>query len=107
MVTSDTITNNITHINQDTVSFQVANKLLEFLLKLREVGYPSHLTDVAKNGLKCNVHADEADRMVSVLPELVLMQSSNLQVQFLHLSVDGNCQILVIPYLCKAKEKRT
>ena len=61
----------------DIVSFQVANKLLEFLLKLRELGYPSHLTDVAKNGLKCNVHADQADRMVSESPKVMLMQSSN------------------------------
>ena len=67
----------------DTVSFQVANKLLEFLLKLRELGYPSHLTDVAKNGLKCNVHADQVDRMVSESPKVMLMQSSNLQLQTL------------------------
>ena len=63
---------------QDTVFFQVANKLLEFLLKLRELGYPSHLTDIARNGLQCNVHADEADRMVSESPEIVFMQLSNL-----------------------------
>ena len=63
---------------QDTVFFQVANKLLEFLLKLRELGYPSHLTDIARNGLQCNVHADEADRMVSESPEMVFMQLSNL-----------------------------
>ena len=60
---------------QDTVSFQVANKLLELLLKLRELGYPSHLTDVVKNGLKCNVHADQVDRMVSESPKVMLMQS--------------------------------
>ena len=64
---------------QDTVSLQVANKLLDFLLKLRELGYPSHLADIAKNGLKCNVHADEADRMVSMSPK---MQSSNVQLHF-------------------------
>ena len=63
---------------QDDVFFQVANKLLEFLLKLRELGYPSHLTDIARNGLQCNVHADEADRMVSESPEIVFMQLSNL-----------------------------
>ena len=63
---------------QDDVFFQVANKLLEFLLKLRELGYPSHLTDIARNGLQCNVHADEADRMVSESPEMVFMQLSNL-----------------------------
>ena len=56
------------------VSLQVANKLLDFLLKLRELAYPSHLTDVAKNGLKCNVHADEADRMVSVSPEVNILE---------------------------------
>lgn len=67
---------------QDTVFFQVANKLLEFLLKLRELGYPSHLTDIVKNGLQCNVHAEEADRMVSESPEVILMQPSNLQIQF-------------------------
>ena len=44
------------------------------------MGYPSHLTDVAKNGLKCNVHGDEVDRMVSESPEVVLMQLSNLQL---------------------------
>ena len=66
----------------DTVSFQVANQLLDFLLKLRELGYPSHLTDVAKNGLKCNVHTDESDKMVSVSPEVILMLPSNLQLQF-------------------------
>ena len=63
---------------QDDVFFQVANKLLEFLLTLRELGYPSHLTDIARNGLQCNVHADEADRMVSESPEMVFMQLSNL-----------------------------
>ena len=67
---------------QDTVSFQVANQLLDFLLKLRELGYPSHLTDVARNGLKCNVHADEADKMVSESPEVILMLPSNLQLQW-------------------------
>ena len=43
---------------------QVANKILEVLLKLRELGYPSHLEEIAKDGLKCN--NKEADRMVSV-----------------------------------------
>ena len=62
---------------QDDVFFQVANKLLEFLLKLRELGYPSHLTDIARNGLQCNAHADEADRMVSESPEIVFMQHNN------------------------------
>ena len=68
---------------QDAVFFQVANKLLEFLLKLRELGYPSHLTDIARNGLQCNVHADEADRMVSESPEIVFMLPSNLRVHIL------------------------
>ena len=71
---------------QDTVFFQVANKLLEFLLKLRELGYPSHLTDIAKNGLQCNVHAEEADRMVSESPEVILMQPSNLKFNSLRFS---------------------
>ena len=43
---------------------QVANKILEVLLKLRELGYPLHLAEAAKNGLKCNTK--EADRMVGV-----------------------------------------
>ena len=38
--------------------------MLEVLLKLRELGYPSHLAEVAKNGLKCD--NKEADGMVSV-----------------------------------------
>ena len=60
--------------------FQVANKLLECLLKLREMGYPSHLTDVARNGLKCNVHVYEADQMVS---EVISYNPPNLQISFL------------------------
>ena len=43
---------------------QMANRILEVLLKLRELGYPSHLAEVAKNGLKCK--NKEADHMVSV-----------------------------------------
>ena len=61
---------------QDTVSFQVANKLLDLLLKLRELGYPSHLTDIAKNGLMCNVHADEADQMVSCIDAYLQLTTS-------------------------------
>ena len=38
---------------------------MEVLLNLRELGYPSHLAEVAKNGLKCN--NKKADDMVSVL----------------------------------------
>ena len=53
----------------------MANKLLDYLLKLREMGYPSHLTDVAKKGLQCNVHADEADKMVS---EVILSNLTTL-----------------------------
>ena len=44
---------------------QIANKILEVLLNLRELGYPSHLAEIAKNGLKCN--SKEADQMVCVL----------------------------------------
>jgi len=43
--------------------FQIANKILDFLVQLRELGYPSHLTDVTRNGLKCN--DEEADQIVS------------------------------------------
>ena len=39
------------------------------------MGYPSHLTDVAKKGLQCNVHADEADKMVS---EVILSNLTTL-----------------------------
>jgi len=37
-------------------------------LNLRELGYPSHLAEVAKNGLKCN--SKEADLMVCVLLQM-------------------------------------
>ena len=86
--------------SQYCILFQVASKLLEFLLKLRELGYPSHLADVAINGLQCNVQADEADRMVSVSPEVVC---SSPTYNF-NSSCNHNSQIFVIPYLCEAKE---
>ena len=52
---------------------QIANKILDFLVELRELGYPSHLTDVARNGLKCN--EKEADLIVShfILPDVTLI----------------------------------
>ena len=43
------------------------------------MGYPSHLTDVARNGLKCNIHADEADRMVS---EVILYNPTTYNLHF-------------------------
>ena len=48
-------------------------------MKLREMGYPSHLTDVARNGLKCNIHADEADQMVS---EVILYNPTTYNFHF-------------------------
>ena len=46
--------------------FQIAHKLLERYIKLRELGYPENLF-TARPYLHCNISRENADKMVSEL----------------------------------------